>query len=188
MTLFLTGLAGFFGTHFFSALRSREPGHDLRQRLGEARYMGVYSIVSLAFFGLMLAGYGRAPDGSPLWTGPEAARTLSWLPNGLALILLIAAYAPTGRIKRTVHHPMMIGTGLWAFAHLAVGGDLSKMLLFGAFALYSVVSVTAAFARGDRVMARPRVAGDLIAVALGIAATLGLWYGGHAAMFGVAPE
>ena len=59
MTLFLIGLLGFFGLHFYSALRSRADGKDLRKRLGEARYMGLYSLLSLAFFVVMLIGYGR---------------------------------------------------------------------------------------------------------------------------------
>ena len=188
MTLFLIGLLGFFGLHFYSALRSRADGKDLRKRLGEARYMGLYSLLSLAFCVVMLIGYGRAPDGTALWIGPDFARTLSVPLNVLALILLVSAYAPTGRIKRAVHHPMMIATLIWSLSHLFIGGDLKKVLLFGAFALYSAVSVTAAFRRGERVDAFPRTLGDLIAIVGGGVLSALLIYGGHALLFGVSPN
>ena len=187
MTLFLIGLAGFFGLHFYSALRSRADGRDIRKRWGEARYMSLYSVASLAFFIAMLVGYGRAPDGAPLWIGPELARTLSIPLNIIALILLAAAYTPTGRIKRTVHHPMMFGILLWSVSHLFIGGDLKKVLLFGAFALYSAVSISAAFRRGDRVDAFPRTIGDVLAILIGGVMSAALIYGGHALLFGVSP-
>lgn len=187
MALFLIGLIGFFGLHFYSALRSRAEGKDIRKRWGEARYMGLYSVLSLIFFIAMLIGYGRAPEGAPLWIGPDIARTLSVPLNVLALILLTAAYTPTGRIKRAVHHPMMIATFIWALSHLFIGGDLKKVLLFGAFALYSAVSVMAAFRRGDRVDAYPRTIGDVLAVIGGGVLSALLIYGGHALLFGVSP-
>jgi uncharacterized membrane protein len=187
MAIFLIGLAGFFGLHFYSALRTRAPGKDLRQRWGEARYMGLYSGLSLAAFILMLIGYGRVPDGPPLWTGPDFARTLSVPLNVLALILIAAAYTPTGRIKRAVHHPMMFAVLIWSVSHLLVGGDLKKLLLFGAFALYSIVSIAAAFHRGDRVTASPRMLGDGLAILGGGLISVLLIYGGHALLFGVSP-
>lgn len=187
MTLFLVGLIGFFGLHFFSALRSREEGKDIRVCWGEARYMGVYSLLSLALFAIMLVGYGRAPTTEPLWIGPDLARTLSLPLNAITLILVAAAYAPTGRIKRTVHHPMMMGVLIWSLSHLWIGGGLAKVLLFGAFATYSLVSVFAAFRRGDRVEAFPRTVGDIAAVLGGAIATILLLMGGHALLFGVSP-
>lgn len=43
MPYLVAGLVLFFGVHLFSAFRSRAPGKDLRQRLGYAPYMGLYS-------------------------------------------------------------------------------------------------------------------------------------------------
>ncbi|MEL6687061.1 MAG: NnrU family protein [Pseudomonadota bacterium] len=185
MTLFYICLIGFFGLHFFSALRSRADGKDIRKRMGEARYMGLYSLLSLAFFIVMLVGYGGAPEGAPLWVGPSIAYTLALPLNVIALILLAAAYAPTGKIKRAVHHPMMFGVLIWSLSHLLIGGDLPKVLLFGAFAAYSAVSIIAAFRRGDKVDAFPRTFGDIMAVLGGGTASLALIYGGHALIAGV---
>ena len=185
MTLFLIGLAGFFGLHFFSALRSRAEGKDIRKRMGEARYMGLYSVISLVFFIVMLVGYGRAPAGAPVWIGPDIARTLSIPLNIIALILVTTAYTPTGKIKRAVHHPMMLGVLIWSLSHLFIGGDLPKTLLFGAFAIYSAVSILAAFRRGDRVEAYPRTIGDVLAVLGGGAASVVMIYGGHALITGI---
>jgi len=45
MKLFLLGLVLFFVPHFYSALRSRADGKDIRKSMGELKYMGRYSIV-----------------------------------------------------------------------------------------------------------------------------------------------
>lgn len=179
MALFLIGLIGFFGMHAYSALRSRAPNRDLRKRLGDGRYMTLYGVVSLLFFVALVVGYQRAPDSEWLWVGPEMARTLAVPLNGTALTLLLAAYLPVGRIKRTVHHPMMVATAIWALSHLWIGGDLAKILLFGAFALYAVLSIVMAFRRGERVTTTPHVKGDVIAILGAVIGTVGILYFGH---------
>ncbi|MGB6228522.1 MAG: NnrU family protein [Litorimonas sp.] len=179
MTLFLIGLFGFLGLHLFSALRSRAPGRDLRTRWDKGRYMGLYSLLSLGFFAMIVIGYGHMPDGPPVWSGPPLARTLSVPLNTLALILVAAAYMPVGHLKRAVHHPMMIGVALWAASHLWVGGDLAKVMLVGGFGSYAAVSLAAAFRRGERVEKMPSLKGDAMAVAVGAAVAASMLYTGH---------
>ncbi len=183
MALFLIGLVGFFGMHAYSALRSRAEGRDIRKRLGEGRYMGLYSLASLIFFVALIIGYQRVPDGAPLWVGPDVARTLAVPLGAVAIALIVAAYAPAGRIKRAVHHPMMISVLVWSLSHLWIGGDWAKTALFGAFAAYALLSVVMAFRRGERVEAPPRAVGDIAAVLVAVAATAVLLYSGHGNYF-----
>ena len=131
MTLFYSGLALFFIPHFYSAMRSRAEGKDIRVKLGEAKYMGLYSVVTLIGFGLMIWGYVKAPNADLIFEGPHTLHHLAWIPMMIAFILLISAYTPVGHIKRTVQHPMMLATLIWAGTHLAMGGDLKRILLFG---------------------------------------------------------
>lgn len=185
MTVFILGLALFFIPHFYSALRSREDGKDIRVRLGYAKYMGLYSLVSLAGLALIIYGYSQIPDEPVLYAGPHGLHHYSWLFMIPALILVVAANTPTGYIKRAVHHPMMIGVLIWALFHLATGGDMKRIVLFGAFALYAVFSLICAFKRGTDLKSKtPKPLGDVLAIAIGLGLSALLIHGGHALLFG----
>ena len=172
MTYLIAGAVVFFGLHLFSALRPRTPGRDLRVRMGEGPYMGLYSLVAIAGFFLMLWGYGAARPAEVVFTAPVWGRHLNYVLMIPAFILLAAAYAPAGWIKRWTGHPMVLAVAIWAGGHLLANGDLASLILFGAFLAYSLVSRVAAGARGDLGAARaaPTVRGDLIAVGVGSAA------------------
>ena len=118
MALFIFGLALFFIPHFYSALRSRAEGKDIRKSIGEAKYMAIYS--SAAFFGLiaMIAGFANAPNGAALFTGPHDLHHISWVFMMPALILLASAYMPLGYIKRSVQHPMMLAVLILSLIHI----------------------------------------------------------------------
>jgi len=185
MTLFIIGLALFFIPHFYSALRSREDGKDIRVRVGYAKYMGLYSLLTLAGLALMIYGYIQIPDGPSLYTGPHSLHHYSWVFMIPALIIVIAANMPTGHIKRTVQHPLMIGTLIWALFHLATGGDMKRILLFGAFAAYAIVSLACAFKRGTNLKDTPaKPLGDVLAIAIGLGLSALLIHGGHVFLFG----
>jgi uncharacterized membrane protein len=104
-----------------------------------------------------------------------------------ALVLIVAAYTPTGYIKKAVKHPMLTAVKLWALAHLTANGDLMSMILFGTFLLYGVMDRIAVKQRGDRgaAAARPNIFGDLIALAVGIAVYAALVTFLHQRLFGV---
>src|SRR3954447_12961147 len=110
MSWLLIGLALFFGVHFFTSLRPARA--RIITALGEGPYKGFYSLVSLAGFGLIVAGMGKAPFiqlcGALGW-GRYVA--LWFMP--IALILLAAADI-TGNIKRFAAHPMLWSFTLWA--------------------------------------------------------------------------
>jgi uncharacterized membrane protein len=187
---FIGGLAIFLATHFFSAFRSRDE-RGLAHRMGRGAYMGLYSLLSLAGFVAMVWGFSEMRPWPRLWPAedPEfewtrhVAMTLM-LP---AILLLVAAYVPTGYIKKVVGHPMLAAVTLWALAHLIANGNLDSVVLFAAFLVFSVVDRIAVARRGDKgaAAAEPNILGDLIAVAVGGALYAALIFYVHPLLFGV---
>ncbi|NNE58121.1 MAG: NnrU family protein [Hellea sp.] len=188
MTLFIIGLTLFFIPHFYSAVRSRAEGKDKRVSIGEAKYMGTYSVITLIGFVLMIWGYTPIPDGPSLYEGPHELHHYSWVFMLPAFILLAAAYTPLGYIKRSVQHPMMHGTLIWAIFHLALGGDLKRIILFGAFAAYAIISLAGGYKRGtDFKGVKPNFMGDILAIIVGLVITGAFMHGGHQVLFGTSP-
>lgn len=182
MSWLIAGLVLFFGAHVFSSLRPARS--RALATLGEGPYKGLYSLVSLAGFGLIVLGMAKAPS-LALWHPPAWGRPVAWVAMPVALILVAAAYIP-GNLKRVTAHPMLWGVTLWALVHLLVNGDLAGLLLFGAFGLYALYAMAAQNRRGVRPSQTPRpVAGDIGAVVAGLVA-FALLLKFHGALFGVA--
>jgi len=183
MILFIAGLAIFFGTHLYTALarRSREA---LARKLGAGPYKGLYSLVSIAGFALIIAGW-RSADASLLYTPPEGGRHIAYLLTLFAFIMVAAAYAPKGKIAAAIKHPMLAGVKAWAFAHLLVNGEVRSVVLFGAFLAYGVIDRIAVKQRGDNGPAPGPWRNDLIAVVVGVAAWAGVYSYLHPYIAGV---
>jgi uncharacterized membrane protein len=182
---FLAGLALFFAPHVYSMMRKRGAG-DLPSRMGRGPYMGLYSLISLAGLALIIWGYGSLKPWVPVWTPPTWTRHVALTLMLPALILLASAYAPVGYIKKAVKHPMLAAVKVWAAAHLAANGDLASIILFGSFLAYGVADRIAVKRRGDDgpVGVKPRLAGDAIAVVVGIVAYGAIAYWLHPILFG----
>ena len=190
MTYLILGLVVFLGVHsvrvFAEGCRTR-----MRQRLGENAWKGLYSLLSIAGFVLIVWGYGQSRhDPMLLWLPPIWTRHLAALLTIPAFILLVAAYFPGNPIKARLHHPMVLGVKVWALAHLLANGMVADLLLFGGFLVWSVLSFTAARKR-DRPAGTtypPGRAGPTIAtVVVGLAAWAGFAFWAHAAWIGVRP-
>lgn len=176
------GLALFFAAHTFSMFRTARAA--LVARLGALPYRGVYSLVSLAGFALIVHGYGHAPH-SAVWLPPAGLRHLTMLLMLPVFVLLSAAYVP-GHIKARLGNPMLLAITSWALAHLLVNGDLASMLLFGAFLAFSVVDLVAVIGSGrSSVVATPRAWADVLAVAVGLLVYAGFVLALHRALIGV---
>lgn len=186
LAAFYGGLALFFATHLFTTFRSRAEG-NIAQRIGRGPYMGLYSLLSLAAFVAFAWGFSEMRPWTPIWTPPDWTRHVAMALMLPAIILLVAAYTPTGYIKRAVGHPMLTAVILWAAAHLAANGDLGSTILFGAFLAYSVLDRIVVRQRGDRgaVAANPNILGDLIALAVGGALYAAIIFYLHPLIIGV---
>lgn len=181
MNLLLLGLVLFFGVHSISIVNDRWRNR-MAANMGEGRWKGVYALVAITGFVLIMWGYGLArQDPVVLYTPP------AWLhPVAMVLLvpvfpLLLAAYLP-GRIQNTVKHPMLAATKLWAVAHLLANGMLADVLLFGAFLVWAVVDRISMQRRAQRPVPSvpPSRANDLIALVGGLAlyAAFVLWLHG----------
>lgn len=187
MTLLIAGMILFFGTHLFSAFRSRAPGKDLKARIGYGPFMGTYSLLSLVGITLFVMGYNRMPDGPLLYAGFDGARTVNHVLVGVAFVLLAAAYVPGNHFKAFVKHPMVVGVGLWALGHLVTGADLRNLLLFGSFLAYCVIDYAAALRRPAGPAPQASAAMSAPSVLIGGLAYAALFVWGHEAVFGVSP-
>jgi uncharacterized membrane protein len=190
MTALVAGLILFLGVH---SLRIVAEPWRLRTiaRIGENPWKGVYSLVSIAGFVLLVWGYGQArQQGVVLFEPPVFMRHLTSLLMLLSFVLLAAAYVPRNHIKARLGHPMIIGVKVWAFAHLLANGRLSDVVLFGAFLAWAVADFIAARKR-DRVAGTVYPPGDELRTVLTVVAGVVAWAvfvaGLHLWLIGVAP-
>ncbi|MBA2410978.1 MAG: NnrU family protein [Gammaproteobacteria bacterium] len=182
MLLLTLGIIVFVGVHLvpgFPALRERLAG-----RLGEGRYMALFSGVALAGLVLIIIGKSAA-DFVPLWQPPGWGRVAALLITPLAFVLLATAYLPTN-IKRFTAHPMLWGVSAWAVAHLLANGDLASLVLFGGLGSFALIDMWLANRRGAEISAtRQPLVKDLTALVAGLVA-YGIFLTLHPYLFGVA--
>ena len=103
----------------------------------------------------------------------------------LAFILVTASQLPAGYIKRAVRHPMLIGVVIWSAAHLTANGDNASVLLFGAFAVWSLVTLINSYRRPWSQPAQTVVWPDIVAVVAGLALTVAFVSFAHEWLSGV---
>jgi uncharacterized membrane protein len=190
MTILVLGLLIFLGVH--SVRIFADPWRSaMRARLGEGTWKGLYSLLSLAGFALLIWGYGLARQ-TPvvLWTPPVAMRHLAALLTAIAFVFVTAAYVPRNAIKAKLHHPMVLGVKTWALAHLLANGTLADVLLFGTFLAWAVV-LFAASRRRDRangtVYPEGTASGTAITVVAGLMAWAAFAFWLHGMLIGVRP-
>lgn len=178
MAILIAGLVVFLGIHTLTTLRDTRAG--LIARLGDNGYKGLYSLAAGVGLVLIIWGFGAYRSGGyiPVWTPPVWTRHLAMPLVWLAFISLAATYAPPGKIKGLLRHPMLVAVKIWALAHLLANGDLGSIILFGSLLAWAVWDRIAVKRRGDA--GAPRMAnftkGDAIAVAIGTLAAIAMVY------------
>jgi uncharacterized membrane protein len=186
VALLITGLLVFLGIHSVSivapAWRDRMAG-----QMGLA-WRGLYSIISLIGFVLIIRGFASArltPE--ILYVPPSWMRHVTMTLMLPVFPLLLATYLP-GRIKTTMKHPMLVAIKLWAVAHLLANGMLADVLLFGGFLLWAVLDRISLKRRPVRaITALPATAyNDWLAVIGGLAIYVVNLLWAHAKLIGVA--
>lgn len=188
MMYLVLGLIVFLGVHSVSIVA---PGwrDGTAARIGAGAWRGLYSVISIAGFVLLIWGYGEARQhpvlvyATPLWT-----RHLTWLLMLPVFPLLLAAYLP-GRIRNAIRHPMLVAVMIWALAHLFSNGMLADILLFGGFFAWALLDRLSYRRRTMRPIhtAPPTRLNDAIAVIAGLMLyiTFAMWI--HVRWIGVSP-
>jgi len=188
MTTLILGLLIFLGAHSISI--ANDPWRNRMQaRLGEVGWKGLYSVISIIGFVLIVQGYGAARlDPVVIYSPPTALRHVAMLLLVPVFPLLLSTYLP-GRIKSAVKHPMLVATKLWAFAHLLANSNLADVLLFGGFLAWAVADRISLKRRNPRPLhtAPAGKLNDVIAVVGGLALYVGFVMWLHVWLIGVSP-
>ena len=170
MPYLILGLAIFLGVHSVEMTSPTFRSRAVAQ-LGEKPYKGIYSLLSLIGFVLLVWGYGVARQHPILvYAPPVWMRHLTLLLMLPVFPLFLAAYLP-GRIKAKLKHPMLVAVKNWAVAHLLANGMLADVLLFGGFLVWAVavrISLKRRVQKPMMSLPPPSALNDVLAVALGL--------------------
>ncbi len=144
--------AAFAGSHLL--LSSQPVRSRLVARLGNGVFQTGYSLVVLGLFIPLVRTYFANKHAGPLlWSIPPGPITLwtVYVGSALAFVLFVGGFVtpspanmvpgePKARgVLRITRHPIIMGTGLWAFVHLLTNGSATDVAFFGGFVLFSLV-------------------------------------------------
>ncbi|MCG5478929.1 MAG: NnrU family protein [Ensifer alkalisoli] len=187
MFVLILGLLIFLGVH---SVRIFAPGWRDRRlaNMGDGPWRGLYSLVSLAGFVLIIWGFSIArPDAPILYEPPVWMKHIALALMLFAFISLMVFAFPAGRLTPALKHPMLVSVKIWALAHLLANGDLASLLLFGAFLAWAVADRISAKRRGNGVAAPGPATWDIGAVVAGVALYVLFVWRLHEWLFGVTP-
>lgn len=187
MLILILGLILFIGIH---SVRIFAP--DWRNArvaaMGEGRWKGVYSLVSVVGLVLLVWGYGLArPEAAFFYEPPAWMKHAVALVMPVALIIFMVSQLPPGKMKPALKHPMLVSIKIWAIAHLAANGDLASILLFGAFLAWAVLDRISVGRRDEPSPSEGSVHWDIAAIVSGVVIYLLFVWRLHAWLFGVLP-
>jgi uncharacterized membrane protein len=182
MSMFVSGLLLFFVLHFSTATPCVR--RSIVRITGENAWKGLMALGSLGAVVLIASGWKSAPD-TRLFAPSALAIQLAPVLVSLALVLFVIGGGNLpGYIRRTLHHPMLVGAILWSATHLLGSGGLRQTLLFGAFLTFSVYALCSLLLAGKRATFVPALKWDAIGVGIGLLAAVGVMHG-HQWLFGV---
>ena len=197
MTQLILGLILFLGAH---SVRIWADGwrNQTIEAYGEKAFKGVYALVSILGFYLLVVGYGEARlQTVALWNPPIFTKHISMLLMLLSSILLMATYIPRNHFKMRLGHPMVLSVKVWALSHLLANGNLADLVLFGSFLIWAVLNFRSARARDREQVQNPDAIEDaplrpnLFATLIALFGGMALWalitFVLHAKLVGVAP-
>jgi uncharacterized membrane protein len=168
MTMLLAAAAVFLGIHVLIAgTRLRDA---ITGTIGEAAYMGLFSLASLAAIVWLVIAFNHAngsADDRQLYSLGVGVKHLAIPVVALAFFLGIqgllapnptsvmqeGAVAKEGTIHgvvRITRHPFLWGVALWAAFHVAANGTLAAVLFFGTFLVLSIVGTFSIDAKRKR--------------------------------------
>jgi len=138
--MLVLGVLLFATVHFIPSLAPDIKANAVR-RIGDWGYKGIFSLLLLAAFGLMIMGW-RDADPAFLYSTPPGLHKFV-----LCLLLvafwLMAVSARKSRVRLLVRHPQLTGVALWGISHLLLNGDSRAIVLFGGMTVWSLIEIVA---------------------------------------------
>ena len=137
MTLLIIGLLLWMAAHLFKRLAPAARA-GMQDKMGNAS-KGVVAAVLLLSIVLMVIGF-RGADSTFYW-GRSAATTGI---NNLLMLVAVGLYGvgnSKSRLRKKLRHPMLIGTIVWAVAHILVNGDSASLVLFGGMIVWALLEI-----------------------------------------------
>ncbi len=163
MGLVLSALA-FVGLHFLLSHPLRAP---LARAVGEGPFQGIYSLIALITFGLMIYFYGKIGREPQLWVAGDALWLLASLIMWFGSILFVGSFAgnpalpgtrgpvagtPPRGVFAITRHAMMWGFASWAIVHLIVVATPKALVLDGALLFLALVGAAGQDAKKKKLM------------------------------------
>jgi uncharacterized membrane protein len=189
MTLLIIGLIIFLGSHSCRIFAEPWRNHMI-DRLGEVKWKGLYTIISLIGLILVVVGYGQARQAPiVLWQPATYLIHIAILLNLVAFIFLAGSSPNNNAIRLKLKHPMILGVKVWALAHLLANGTLVDLILFGSFLLWAVLDFRSARKRPIHMPEKAVVStkATITVVVTGIVIWAAFIFGLHQYLIGVSP-
>jgi uncharacterized membrane protein len=142
----------FVGTHFLLSHPLRKPIVDA---VGNAAFLGIYSVVAAVTLGWLALAYRAAPAAAPLWPVGEGL----WA--AVTVVMLLASVLLMGSIVRNpalpnpgsptpvpvqargvfaiTRHPMMWAFALWGICHIAIYPVPANIIVAAAIIILALV-------------------------------------------------
>ena len=176
MKMLIAGLFCFFIIHLVPSFPNTRA--NVIARIGAGPYKGIFSLISLIGFVLIVYGLKAAPFGSlyvpPSWG--RHANMLLMLPSLYLFFSTSLGPAPSSA-KVFSAHPMNWGVVVWSFGHLLANGDMAHVLLFGSFLVFTIISIVTGNARGMKpvLQHRPPLLKEILFIGVVVVIYLGLF-------------
>jgi NnrU protein len=184
MAVLISGVLLFALVHFIPSLApSLKAGWQ--EKAGENGYKGVFSLLLLASFGLMILGW-RGAEASFVYAPSTGLRMPALLLMVVGFIVMATSNRQS-RIRLLVRHPQLMGVTFWSTAHLLLNGDSRSVVLFGGLLIWSIIEMFA-INRRDGVWIKEPVPGwgtEAVNLLIGIV-TIAVFVFAHPWLSGVA--
>jgi len=140
MTLLVSGILLFAFVHFIPSFAPSLRAGTI-ERMREGGYKGIFSLLLLGSFALMIIGW-RGAQPTPLYLPPVALHKIAL---GLLAVafLLMAVSQRNSRLRLLIRHPQLTGVALWGISHLLLNGDNRSVALFGGMTLWALIEIVA---------------------------------------------
>jgi len=189
MALFLFGLFIFLASHS-CRIFAESWRNQIIDRIGEVKWKGLYTIISLIGFIIMVIGYGQARQATLVLWQPNAFLIYIALALNLIAFIFLAGSSPSNNaIRLKLKHPMILGVKVWALAHLLSNGTLVDLILFGSFLIWAVLDFRSARKRPIHISEQAQVStkATMITIASGVILWAIFIFGLHQYLIGISP-